>query len=177
MILVPFVRRQSLALARAICVWLLLALLPACAATPIPFSVPLRFGSDKLVEFPVELTRHRYYQIDIVFPFKDAEQRVDARKLAGEPTQNCEALSKCGVTPSFLVTVRRGADVLLREERTPIGIYAFSSNGFNRLIVKTLLRPAHYDIMVEVSHSPTELAGYDALIQFTTDSRSADLEN
>jgi hypothetical protein len=155
----------------------LLLLLPANGATQIPLDVPLRFVSGKSVQFAVELTRYRYYQIDLVFPFENAEQRAAARKLAGEPAGICEALNDCGVTPSFLVTIRHGADIVVREEKTPTGRYAHSSNGFYRLIVKAPLKPAYYDITVEVIHSPTTLVDYDAFIQFTTDARSADLQN
>jgi hypothetical protein len=160
-----------------ICALPFLLLLPANAATPIPLSIALRFGSDKHVEFPVALTKHRFYQVDLVFPFDSAEQRLAARKLAGEPTRDCKITNECGVTPSFLVTIRNGDGVVLSEAKTPVGHYAFSSSGFYRAIVKIRLKPALYEIRVEVTHSPSELANYGALIQFTTDSRSADLED
>jgi len=160
-----------------ICGWLWLLLSPANAATQLPLDVPLRFGSDKSVELAVELTRYRFYQVDLVFPFETAEQRANAKRLAGEPTQSCKPLKDCGVTPSFLVTIRRGADVVLREEKTPVGIYAFSTTGFNRMMSKTPLKPARYDITVEVIRSPGELIDYRAFIQFTTDARSADLKD
>jgi hypothetical protein len=164
-------------LAYASCVWLLLLVLTGDAATRTPFSVPLRFGSDKSVDFVVDIARHRYYQIDLVFPFKGEEQRPAVMKLAGEPTGICKSLNECGVTPSFLVTIRRGGDVVLREEKTPVGIYAHGSNEFCRMIVTTPLKPAHYDITVEVISSPAELAGYGALIQFTTYPKASDLKN
>jgi hypothetical protein len=170
-------KRNAFLFARALCTWFLLLLLPAGAATQLPFSVPLRFGSDKVIEFPVEVERNRNYQIDLVFVFNDQEQRVAARKLAGEPARICKALNECGVTPSFRITIRRGANVLLREEATPVGTYAFSSNGFYRAILKSPLKPDHYNIIVEVTSSPAELTNYGALIQFTTDPRSSDLEN
>lgn len=170
-------KRNASLFAITLSAWLLLLLLPAAAATKLPFTVPLRFGSDKIVEFPVDVTRNRIYQIDLVFLFNDQEQRVAAKKLAGEPARICKALNECGVTPSFRITVRRGANVLLREETTPVGTYAFSSNGFYRAIIKSPLKPDHYDITVEVTSSPEELTNYDALIQFTTDPRSSDLEN
>jgi hypothetical protein len=165
------------ALAQIICGWLWLLLSPANAVTQLPLNVPLRFGSDKFVELAVELTRYRFYQVDLVFPFENAERRATAKRLAGEPTQNCEPLKDCGVTPSFLVTIRRGADVVLREEKTPVGIYAFSASGFYRKISATRLKPARYDITVEVVRSPAELIDYHAFIQFTTDARAADLKD
>ena len=167
----------SVQLARVICICLLLLLLPAHAATPIPLSIPLQFGSEKSVEFPVNVTRNRYYQVDLVFPFGNAEQRVVAKRLAGEPTRDCNSSNECGVTPSFVVTIRSGADILLREEKTPIGHYAFSANGFYRMIVKARLKPARYDVRVEVTNFPRVLTNYGASIQFTTDSRSADLKD
>lgn len=139
--------------------------------------MPLQFGSDKSVEFAVELARYRYYQVDLVFPFENSEQRIAAKKLAGEPTRSCEPLKDCGVTPTFLVIIRRGADVVLREEKTPIGFYAFSANGYYRKISTIRLKPARYDITVEVTGSPAELMDYRAFIQFTTDARSADLKD
>lgn len=78
-------KRNTPLFAVTLSAWLLLLSLPAAAATKLPFSVPLRFGSDKIVEFPVEVTRNRNYQIDLVFVFNDPEQRVAAKKLAGEP--------------------------------------------------------------------------------------------
>jgi hypothetical protein len=162
---------------RTVCAGLLLFMLPAHAATQIPLSTTLKFGSDRFVEFPVSVTRNRYYQIDLVFKFETAEQRIAAKKLAGEPTRICKRLNECGVTPTFVLTIKRGADILLREERTPVGTYAFGSNGFYRLILKTPLKPADYDVRVEVTYVPVELVDYEALIEFTTDPRSSDLEN
>jgi hypothetical protein len=164
-------------IAQAACAWLFLLLSPAGAATQLPFSVPLRFAFDRVVEFPVEVVRHRYYQVDLVFPFRDQEQRVAARKLAGESTRICRALKDCGIVPSFLVTIRSGAEMLVREEMTPVGTYAFSADGFYRAILKTALKPGRYDIKVEVTHLPAELVNYESTIQFTTDARSSDLKN
>jgi hypothetical protein len=154
-----------------------LQLLPVSAATQLPFSVPLRLSSGKIVEFSVELTRTRYYEVELVFPFEDQKQRAAARKLAGDSTRICKALGDCGATPSFLVTIKRGTDPVVREEKVPVGTNGFSATAFSRVILKTALKPGHYDIKVEVIYSPTELADYNAMIQFTTDARSSDLEN
>jgi hypothetical protein len=166
----------SLPLVR-VCVCLLLLMLPACAPTRFPFAVPFRFGSDRVIEFPVDLTRHRFYQIDLVFPFRNQEEREVAKRLAGEPTRLCKPDVDCGVIPSFLITIKRGTDVLLREESAPGGTYAFGGTGFNRAILKTALQPGQYIITVEITYVPTELINRDASIEFTTHPNSSDLEN
>jgi len=158
--------------AQVTCAWLFLQLLPVSAATQLPFSVPLRLSSGKIVEFST-----RYYEVELVFPFEDQKQRAAARKLAGDSTRICKALGDCGATPSFLVTIKRGTDPVVREEKVPVGTNGFSATAFYRVILKTALKPGHYDIKVEVIYSPTELADYNAMIQFTTDARSSDLEN
>ena len=170
-------KQNTILFLQAMCVWLFLLMLPASAATQLPFYVSVKFGADKAVEFSVDLTRNRYYQVELMFPFENQEQRVAARKLVGEPTRICKELKDCGVAPSFLITVRQGTHVLLREERTPGGTNGFSANAFYREILKTSLKPGQYDIRVEVTYLPAELIDYNAMIQFTTDPRSSDLEN
>lgn len=162
---------------KIICIWLLLVLTPAHAATGVPQSVPLRFGIDKSVELSADLTKHRNYYIDIVFHFKDEEQRTLLKKMVGEPAPICKALNDCGITPSFLVTIKAGKDVILREEKTPIGYYAHGSSRFYRNILITPLKPGNYTITVEVTQTANEIANTTATIDFSSDSREADLRN
>jgi hypothetical protein len=162
---------------KIICVWFLLGMTPAIAATGFPQSVPLRFGIDKSVELAAALTRYRNYYLDIVFHFKDEQQRTALKKIVGEPTPICKALNDCGVTPSFLVTIKAGMDVILREESKPIGYYAHGSSRFYRNILITPLKPGTYTITVEVTQSENEMANTTSTIDFSTDSREADLRN
>jgi hypothetical protein len=158
-------------------VWLLLLLLPADAATRLPSSAPLRFGIDKSVELPAELTRYRNYYVDIVFRSANAQQRIATKKIAGEPSPICKALNDCGVMPSFLVTIRAGADIVLKEERTPAGYYSHGSNEFYRNILIAPLRPGNYTIIVEITQSPDEMSDTAATIEVSTDARESDLRN
>jgi hypothetical protein len=158
-------------------VWFLLVLSPADAATGFPQSVPLRFGIDKSVELSADLTRYRNYYLDIVFHFNDEQQRTLLKKIVGEPAPICKALNDCGVTPSFLVTIKKGMDIILREERRPVGYYAHGSSRFYRNILITPLKPGNYTITVEVTQSTDEVANTTATVDFSTDSREADLRN
>jgi Domain of unknown function (DUF5625) len=158
-------------------VWLLLIWQPANAATRLPFSKPLRFGVDQSVEFTVQLARYRYYFLDVVFYFQDAEQRAVARKIVGEPTPACKALNDCGVTPSFLVTIKSADKTILTEEKTPGGHYAFQANQFSRHILITPLRPGTYIITVQVTQSADELIRIPAGIELSTDARTLDIGN
>lgn len=160
---------------RTLCICLFLLTLPVNAATQLPISVPLRFNIDKFVELSANLTRHRNYYVDIVFYFKDADQRRVVKKIAGEPDPICKALNDCGVTPSFLITIRAGDDVISREERTPIGYYAHGSNEFYRNILVVPLKPGNYMIMVDVMQSSDELKSTSAAIELSTDPRESDL--
>lgn len=169
--------RPNASITAIIYVWLLLLWQPANAATELPFAKPLRFGVDKSVEFAVELTRYRYYFLDLVFYFENAEQRAVAKKTVGEPTTICNALNDCGVTPSFLVTIRSVDKVVLTEERTPLGHYAFRSNQFNRHILITPLKPGTYTITVQVTQSADELIRIPAGIELSTDARTLDIGN
>jgi hypothetical protein len=168
---------MTVSFVKIICVWFLLVLTPANAATGFPQSVPLRFGIDKSVELAADLTRYRNYYLDIVFHFKDEQQRALLKKIVGEPTPICKALNDCGVTPSFLVTIKEGMNVILREERKPIGYYAHGSSRFYRNILITPLKPGGYTITVEVTQSTNEIANTTATIDLSTDSREADLGN
>jgi hypothetical protein len=168
---------MTVSFVKIICVWFLLVLTPANAASGFPQSVPLRFGNDKSVELAADLTRYRNYYVDIVFHFKDEQQRAFLKKIVGEPTPICKALNDCGVTPSFLVTIKAGMDVILREERRPIGYYAHGASRFYRNILITPLKPGYYTITVEVTQSTNEIANTTATIDLSTDSREADLGN
>jgi hypothetical protein len=166
---------SSISLTCTILTWL--SLLPANAATGLPFAKPLRFSVDQSMEFTVELARYRYYFLDVVFYFQDAEQRVVAKKIVGERTPVCKVLKDCGVTPSFLVTIKSADKTILTEEKTPGGHYAFQSNQFNRHILITPLRPGTYTITVQVTQSADELIGIPAGIELSTDARTLDIGN
>jgi hypothetical protein len=126
---------------------------------------------------PAELTRYRNYYVDIVFRSANAQQRAVAKKIAGEPTPICKASNDCGVMPSFLVTIRAGADIILKEERTPAGYYSHGSNEFYRNILIAPLRPGNYTIVVEVTQASDEMSGIAATIEVSTDARESDLRN
>lgn len=154
-----------------------LFLLPVAAATQLPYSVPLRIGAGQFVEFSVELARNRYYQIELAFPFDNEEQRAAARKLAGDATRICKLTSDCGAAPSFSIVVSRGPEIVVREQKAPMGRNAFSATAFYRPILEVALKPGNYVVKVEVMDAPAGIINYDALIQFTTDPRTSDLDN
>ncbi|MHB8268437.1 DUF5625 family protein [Bradyrhizobium sp.] len=158
-------------------VCLLLVWQPANATTGLPFAKPLRFGVDQSVEFTVELARYRYYFLDVVFYFQDPEQRAVAKKIVGEPTPVCKALNDCGITPTFLVTIRSGDKVILTDTKTPVGHYAFRANQFNRHIIITPLKPGTYTVTVQVTQSADELIQIPAGIELSTDARTLDIGN
>ncbi len=167
--------RQNSFIALITCALMGALSLPASQATGLPFAKPLRFGTDKSVEFAVQLTRHRAYFIDVVFYFEDDTQRTVAKKIAGEPTRICKALNDCGVTPSFLVTIKSADNTVSSEEKTPTGQYAFSANQYSRHISIGPLRPGTYTITVEVTHSTDQLKQIPADIELTTDARASDI--
>jgi hypothetical protein len=156
--------------------WLLNAPL-AGAATQLPLDKPLRFGTDKVVELSAELARHRAYYLDIAFPFRDAQQREYMRSVVGDATRNCKPLNECGIPTAFLVTIRNGDNIVLKEEKMVFGHYSFDVNRYYRNIVIVPLRPGTYNITVELAESPNEIMGVDAVIRLTTDARATDLSN
>jgi hypothetical protein len=132
---------QPLLLLLEFCVWLLVFVSPASAATQLPLNKPLRFGTDKIVQLSAELARHRVYYLDIAFPFRDAQQRAYMSRIVGEPTRICKLSGECGVTTAFLITIKKGEDLVLREERRVFGRYAFDVNKYYRNIVTVPLKP------------------------------------
>jgi hypothetical protein len=156
--------------------WLLSAPF-AVAATQLPLDKPLRFGTDKVVELSAELARHRAYYLDVAFPFRDAQQRAYMRKIAGDATRICEELNECGIPTVFLVTVRNGDGILLKEERKAFGHYAFDANRYFRNIIILRLRPGSYTITVDPIENPKEIMDVDAVIRLTTDARATDLKD
>lgn len=161
-------------------IWLILTwllLFPAGAATQLPVDKPLRFGTDKVVEFSAELARHRAYYLDIAFPFRDAQQRAYMRNIVGDATRNCEELNECGIPTAFLVTIRNRDNIVLKEERKVFGHYAFDVNRYYRNIVIVHLRPGNYTITVEPIENPKEIMDVDAVIRLTTDARATDLRD
>jgi hypothetical protein len=166
---------SSILLIWPILVWL--ALLPANAATQLPLDKPLRFGTDKVVELYAELARHRAYYLDVTFPFRDAQQRAYIRNIVGDATQNCKQLNECGIPTVFLVTVRNGDSILLKEERKAFDHYAFDMSRYYRNIIIVRLRPGSYNITVVPIENPNEIMDVDAVIRLTTGARATDLRD
>ena len=158
------------------CVFLLLFASPASAATRLPLSVPIHFGKDSIVELSAELARYRSYRIDVVFLFQDERQRVFAKEVAGEPVSICKASSECGEVSSFIVTIKAGTRIVLKEEKKVFGSYGFSANQFYRNILVVPLKPGSYTITVEPTEFTEKLTNTRAAIELSTDARASDLE-
>jgi hypothetical protein len=155
--------------------WFLLA--PAGAATQLPVDKPLHFGTDKIVEFSAELARHRAYYLDIAFPFRDAQQRAYMRNIVGDATRSCKLLNECGIPTAFLVTIKNGDNIVLKEERRVFGHYAFDVNKYYRNIIIVRLRPGTYTITVEPTENSNEIMDVDAVVELSTDARATDLKD
>jgi hypothetical protein len=168
---VPSIRSVQVA-----CFLFLLFASPAGAATPLPLSVPIHFGKDKIVELSAELARYRSYYLDVVFIFKDEQQRVFAKEVVGEPTRSCKASSECGEASSFMITIKAGDNVILKQEKKVFGSYAFSADQFYRHILVIPLRPGSYTITVEPTEFTEKLTNARAAIELSTDARASDLE-
>jgi hypothetical protein len=149
---------------------------PAGAATPLPLSVPIHFGKDKIVQLSAELARYRSYYLDVVFIFKNDQQRVFAKEVVGQPTQSCKASSECGEASSFMITIKAGSDVILKQEKKIFGRYAFSADQFYRNILVIPLRPGSYTITVEPTEFTEKMTNTQAAIELSTDARASDLE-
>jgi hypothetical protein len=162
-------------LAWLILTWLLL--FPAGAATQLPLDKPLRFGTDKSVELFAELARYRVYYLDIAFPFRDAQERAYMSRIVGEPTRICKLSGECGVPTAFLITVKKGDDLILREEKKVFGRYAFDVKKYYRNIITIQLKPGIYTITVEPTDNGNEITDLDALIELSTDARATDLKD
>jgi len=147
------------------------------AATQLPVDKPLRFGTDKSVELFAKLTRHRVYYLDIAFPFRDAQERAYMSRIVGEPTRICKLSGECGVPTAFIVTVKKGEDLVLREEKRVFGRYAFDVKRYYRNIITIQLKPGSYTITVEPTENGNEIADLEALIELSTDARATDLKD
>jgi hypothetical protein len=147
------------------------------AATLLPLDIPLRFGVDKTVEFPAEIARHRIYYLDVAFPFRDAQERAHMSRIVGEPTRICKISGQCGVPTAFVIIIKKGNDLVLREEKNVFGRYSFDVKRYYRNIITIPLRPGNYTIIVEPTNNANELANLDAFIELSTDARSSDLED
>jgi hypothetical protein len=145
------------------------------AATQVPISIPIHFGSDGFVEFSVELTRYRNYYFDLVFTFKTDEQRVLAKKAAGEPTPICRAVHDCGQVSNFNIRIQAGNDIVLEKRSQAYGYYAHGAYNYSRNIIVTPLRPGIYVITMNVLEFGPELSKVNTLIEVTTDARERDL--
>ncbi|MEA2941532.1 MAG: hypothetical protein QOD09_2061 [Bradyrhizobium sp.] len=158
------------------CFLFLLFVSGAGAATPLPLSVPIHFGKDKVVELSVELARYRSYYLDVVFIFKNDQQRAFAKEVVGAPTRSCKASSECGEASSFIITIKAGSDLILKQEKRVFGRYAFSADQFYRNILVVPLRPGSYTITVEPTEFTEKMANTHAAIELSTDARASDLE-
>jgi hypothetical protein len=138
--------------------------------------VPIHFGKDKVVELSAELARYRSYYLDVVFIFKNDQQRAFAKEVVGAPTRSCEASSECGEASSFMITIKAGSGVILKQEKKVFGRYAFSADQFYRNILVIPLRPGSYTITVEPTEFTEKLTNARAAIELSTDARASDLE-
>jgi hypothetical protein len=158
------------------CVLLSLFTWPASAATPLPLSVPIHFGKDKIVELSAELARYRSYYLDVVFIFKNDQQRAFAKEVVGEATRSCKVSSECGEASSFMITIKAGSEIILKQEKKVFGRYAFSADQFYRNILVIPLRPGPYTITVEPTEFTEKMTNTQAAIELSTDARASDLE-
>jgi hypothetical protein len=173
------IRRMNVPSTRSVqitCFLFLLFASPAGAATPLPLSVPIHFGKDKVVELSAELARYRSYYLDVVFIFKNDQQRAFAKEVVGAPTRSCEASSECGEASSFMITIKAGSGVILKQEKKVFGRYAFSADQFYRNILVIPLRPGSYTITVEPTEFTEKMTNTHAAIELSTDARASDLE-
>jgi hypothetical protein len=97
-------------------------------------------------------------------------------RIVGEPTRICKLSGECGVTTAFLITIKKGEDLVLREERRVFGRYAFDVNKYYRNIVTVPLKPGNYTITIE-PESTNEIVDIDAQIELSTDARASDLKD
>jgi hypothetical protein len=149
---------------------------PANAGTLLPLSVPIHFDADKVIEFSADLTRYRNYNLDIVFRFKDDQERAFVKKVIGEPTRSCKISNECGDAVSFAVTIKSGSELITKQEKKVFGSYAFSATQFYRNIVVVPLKPGRYTITVEPIEFNENIVRTNAAIELSTDARASDLE-
>jgi hypothetical protein len=149
----------------------------ARAAQRLPISVPFKIGTDKLVEFSVNITNYRNYYIDLIFYFKTDQQRAAVKKIVGEPAPICRRLKDCGERSSFEVTIMRGGDVIFRGEKEAFGHYAHGASEYYRNILILPLRPGQYTIKVEINEFGEGMKNADTAIEVSTDPRERDLGN
>jgi hypothetical protein len=155
----------------------LLFLLSPCsaAAQKIPAYVPIKFGTDSFVEFPVTIERHRSYYLNLIFLFESQEQRRLAKEIAGEPKDICQQQNECGKAASFNITIRTREQIVFHLKTKSHGIYAFTAKAFLRNICVVPLRPGRYNVRIDMIEFDSGINDVKTGIELTTDPRAADL--
>jgi Domain of unknown function (DUF5625) len=164
----------SLRRARAIYVGLLLLPVLAAAASRIPVYVPINFATDSSVELPVTIQKHRYYELNLIFVFANAEERSIARKLVGDAFNVCKSLDECGEASSFKITIQSGGRIILDKQTEAYGHVGFSARAYIRRIMDIRLRPGTYKITVEPLAFGARIGEAKTFIELTTDPRMRD---
>ena len=154
---------------------LLLLVILTSAALAIPYSVPIKFGTDSIVELSVFIKRHRVYYLDLTIHFNNAEERKIARAIVGEATNVCKSLNNCGESTSFKITIRGGEHTILHREIEPYGHYAFTASEYRRNLIVVPLLPGSYKITVEPIKFGSRLQDVKSEILLTADARARDL--
>jgi hypothetical protein len=155
----------------------LLALLVSAAGTSSQtlVSVPIKIDADQVVQFSVNITRHRYYYLDLAILFRNPDERIKARALVGEATPACRALNECGEESQFNVTISSADTVLMQQQHEAFGHYRATDRAYFRNILVTPLRPGRYQITVQFLKYGGQLRAVDAELSFGTDARFRDI--
>jgi len=144
-------------------------------AQGVPVSIPIKFGADPIVGFSVTIERYRNYFLNLIFLFEDQRERRSARKIAGDAKGFCEQQNDCGKAARFHVTIKKGDNIILKQDTKSYGTYGFTAKAFLRNILIAPLKPASYDIELAVIEFDPGIGDVKTGIELTTDPRAGDL--
>jgi Domain of unknown function (DUF5625) len=154
---------------------LLVALTATIAVSQVPTAAPIHFTVGAVVEFPVSITRHRVYDLNVLFEFDNMNERNLVRKIVGDAYNVCHVRNECGESSHLKITIKSGETVILDQDTQPRGHHGFGQKAFFRKILSTPLRPGRYTIRTQVLNAGPSIENMKTYVQFTSDPRRSDL--
>lgn len=158
---------------------LILLLLSSCGSLgeiEAPFVKKLSVSQNLSESIDFRISEARKYHIDLMFPFKSADERKLARQIAGDFGLNCTRNHDCGSIIMIKIVVKeKGGQIIFDSLSSNGGHQSFSASGFFRQLTTLALTPGHYNLTLTANEVPQAAARLGLAVSVAVDYRESSL--